>query len=244
MDDYTIHNILKSGTGPDQCEAAERGVIPKHPMRLYVVGASKSGKTNLVVSLLSEDRFYKGYWPKKNIFIISPTTGIDSTYNILGLDKKTQYIEPRDALDFLDMVQRVQTISITEADQDLNKVPRLLIIFDDCLSHKRLMQSQQLLRFAIMSRHFSVSIFFLSQAYHRLGKSIRMNMSSLIYFKASSKEDETVAKDYCAPGMSYKNFISRIINPATRHKYNFLYINLEKPFEERYKHNFTTTLSF
>ena len=69
MDDYTIHNILKSGSGAIQCEAAEKGVIPKHPMRLYVVGASKSGKTNLVVSLLSEDRFYKGYWPKKNIFI-------------------------------------------------------------------------------------------------------------------------------------------------------------------------------
>ena len=179
---------------------------------------------------------------KKNIFIVSPTTSVDSTYDLLDLDKKTQYIHPNDALEFLDMIQRVQTKTIAEAKNDFNKTPRLLIIFDDCLSNKRLMQSQQLLKFSIMSRHFNTSIWILSQAYHRVQKSIRMNMSALIYFKASSKEDQTVAEDFCSPGMSYRTFITKIINVATKERFNFLYINLEKPFNERYKQNFTTNL--
>ena len=61
----------------------DSGVIPKHPFRAILSGSSGSGKTNLLIHLLTQKEFYKNYF--NYIFIISPTAGkLDDSYNALS----------------------------------------------------------------------------------------------------------------------------------------------------------------
>ena len=93
-----------------------------------------------------------------------------------------------------------------------------------------------------MSRHWNISMIVLSQAYHRIAKSIRLQMSSIIYFKGSNKELEVLTEDFGAPGTSKKEFM-KIIQDSTNQRYSFFFIDLHRPIEKgRYRQNLTKFL--
>ena len=50
-------------------------VVPRLPMRTVALGPSSSGKSNLLVTLLTDDRCYKNKFEK--IYWISPTARVD-----------------------------------------------------------------------------------------------------------------------------------------------------------------------
>ena len=50
-DTFAIHEIKYNKTKIIQPKAAQLGVIPEHPFRAYIVGASGSGKTNLMEAI-------------------------------------------------------------------------------------------------------------------------------------------------------------------------------------------------
>ena len=61
----------------------EEHVVPKHPFRMILSGASGSGKTNLLLHLLTTKDIYKDYFDV--IIICSPTAGkLDDSYNALA----------------------------------------------------------------------------------------------------------------------------------------------------------------
>ncbi len=55
--------------------------VPRLPMRVVALGPSSSGKPNLLVTLLTDDRFYKNKFEK--IYWISPTARVDSSLDVL-----------------------------------------------------------------------------------------------------------------------------------------------------------------
>ena len=67
-------------------------IIPKHPFRAIMSGSSGSGKTNLLIQLLTNKKFYFNYF--QVIFIISPSAGkLDDSYKTLEEKKgKTKVI--------------------------------------------------------------------------------------------------------------------------------------------------------
>lgn len=229
---FKITEVEKKHTNKiKQAPFAQMGVIPIHPFRLYIVGASQSGKSNLMLFLLSKDNYYKKYFDK--IFIISPTAKkLDKTYDILDDDYNN------DNLMYFPCDKNVLE-TILEIQEENEKKDKVLCVFDDCISFQKFMRSDQLLQFAIMSRHYNISIFLLSQAYHSVPKPIRMNMSALVYFKGSNKEQEIIYEDYCPPRYNKKQFLEKI-NDATEKPYSFLYIDLHIPLHgkiPRYRKN-------
>ena len=55
------------------------GNVPCHPCSVLFCGRSGSGKTNLLIRLLTEKKFYKGYFDM--VFVWSDTSDIDDLYD-------------------------------------------------------------------------------------------------------------------------------------------------------------------
>lgn len=210
-----------------QCSYAQCGVLPKHPFRSYLIGASGSGKTNMLLNLLTREGFYKNYFDK--IFVISPTAcKLDESYQ--SLERDTKYQEGKDLLYFPCKKEVLQ--QILDIQEDTKKKDKVLVILDDIVSYGKFCRSNQLLQFAVMSRHFNVSMFILSQAFYLIPKPVRLNMSWIIYFKGSNKELTTIVEEYCPGGMDDKEFRRRV-SKATEEPYSFLFIDLNTKLHGR-----------
>ncbi len=63
-------------------------VLPRLPIRALALGNSGNGKTNLIATLITDERFYRGSFEK--IYWFSPTAKIDD-----ALDPVREYIDTR-----------------------------------------------------------------------------------------------------------------------------------------------------
>lgn len=230
---YEIKPIRVRQNKIAQPKASRIGILPEHPFRMYVVGASGSGKSNLVLNLLSRRDLYCGYFD--NIIVISPTAlNVDTSYEVLNLDPEN-FFQP--TIEVLEQLKQLQEKRIEEAKGVKNNVKKMLIIFDDIVSHKKFCNSPIFLQYAVMSRHWNISLMILSQAYHRIPKSVRLQMSSLIFFKGSNKELDALTDDFVAPGMSHKTF-KNIVSNTTNKRFNFFYVDIHRPIGHgRYRKN-------
>jgi hypothetical protein len=210
-----------------QCPMAKVKAIPSHPHRSYIVGCSGSGKTNLLLNLLTRDGFYKDWYDL--IIVISPTSlNLDKSYE--ELEKETKYKNGKDLLYFEPDVEVLKTI--LEMQEETEKEKKVLVILDDFVSYKKFTNSHELLRFAIMSRHYNISMMLLSQCYYLVPKSVRLNMSACYYFRGNMQETETMAEMYCPSGMRKKDFI-QLIEKATEEPYSFIHINTHIPLHDK-----------
>lgn len=233
---YEITKVNVNEEKIPQCAAAEAGILPTHPFRMYVVGASGSGKSNFILNLLTRDNMYKDYFDC--VLIISPTAvQLDPNYAVLDLPDE-HYFQPEE-----EVLERIMEIQKDEVeDKGKEKCDKILLVLDDIISYKDFVKSPILLKFAVMSRHWNISMMVLSQAYHRIPKPIRLQMSSVVFFKGSNKELEVLSEDFGAPGMSSWRFMNGITY-ATMEKYNFFFIDLHTSIEEgRYRKNLTEHL--
>ena len=64
-----------------QVPQADNDVLPRLPMRIIALGPSSSGKTNMLVTLLTDQRFYKHKFEK--IYWVSPTSTVDPSLDVL-----------------------------------------------------------------------------------------------------------------------------------------------------------------
>jgi len=210
-----------------QCPMAEVKAIPAHPHRSYVVGCSGSGKTNLLLNLLTRNNFYKDWYDL--VTVLSPCAlSLDKSYKTL--EKETKYENGKD-LFFFDCKEEVLK-SILDMQEETEKEKKVLVILDDFVSYKKFTNSPMLLKFAIMSRHFNISMMVLSQCYYLVPKSIRLNMSAIYYFKGNAQETETIAEMYCPGGYRKKDFI-QLIEKATEEPYSFIHINTHIPLHHK-----------
>lgn len=228
---YKIRKIHSKEDDIKQPQGVIDGILPRHPFRWFIVGASGSGKSNFVANLLSRKDMYKGYFD--SVLIISPTAlHLDPTYRALKLPERNFFpCEP----EVLERIMELQADNV-ESHNTKAEARKLLVVLDDFISYKDFTNSPILLKFAVMSRHWNISMMILSQAYHRVPKSIRLQMSAVTYFKGSNKEQKVMAEDFGAPGLSHKEFI-RKIDEAVREPYNFFFIDLHRPQDSRYRRN-------
>lgn len=230
---FQIDEIKVKTNKIKQVASAKAGILPEHPFRMYIVGASGSGKTNFMLNLLIKPVMYRHYFD--TVLVISPTARrLDASYQKLGLSEYNYY-EPDEKV--LERIQAIQEEAVESKGK--NKAPKVLLIMDDVVSYNEFLRSKTLLRFAVMSRHWNVSLIIMSQAYHRIPKSIRLQMTCVIYFKGSNKEQEVLAEDFGAPGLSKKQFIAKI-NYATEERFNFMFVDINRPLNMgRYRKNLT-----
>ena len=224
-------NSIETGVDGDLIQDLHPALINKSHIAVFV-GKSKSGKSNLMVNLLSKgkkDGVRQSY--KKvfhDIIIVSPSLKSFKNNIFEDIDEEKQFDKLNfDTLDFID--------TLTEMNADLEK--NTLVVLDDVGSSLRVnerflgLQTQK-------HRHRRTTWFIVAQKYRDLPTSIRANLSALYLFRPISLKELDAIYEELLP-FNKKNLI-QFINWVFDTKYNFLYIDmsLEKSSSPIYYKNF------
>jgi hypothetical protein len=229
-------------------------VLPEHPFRAVVSGSSGSGKTQLILNLLTNKHYYKDYFDI--IFVLSPTAGeLDDTYDaIKPKTKKENGKEPsakqlataikkpqkETKVVFINQVKPEKLKKIMDINEQLIKSkgvensPKLLLLYDDVVSDKKLMADGVFRHTFIASRHYNASVIICTQKYNEVPRVCRLQASAIMYFKGTESENGRIIDEFCPPSYNKKEF-TQILHEATKEKYSFLFINCHDDIRTRYR---------
>lgn len=200
-------------------------LIPKHPFRCLISGPSNSGKTVLFVSLLTNPVFgYKDFFHK--VILIGPNVHSEQYEPIEdALGDKLMKMDEFDNKYLLELLDYLK-----EQKEELGALsPRVLVVFDDCLDNKEIVNSSFLKALFIRGRHSQTSSMFLSQAYNQFPLVLRKQLSNVIQFPTPNKREvDCLAEELNHPRLTEEQF-KKLFHYVTKEKHNFLHINLQCP---------------
>ena len=217
----------------------EANIIPRHPSAVIFNGKSGSGKTQLMVNLLTRPQFYgrtKLNDPKSQyfdlIFFFSPTADQDDLVRFLKLPKK-RIINSFDT-EKLDKILEVQDNLVK--DKGVDKAPKILIVFEDIQSEPKFQRTKSFKRCYIQGRHINISTFLLGQSWTKTERMCRLQANNVFFFPSAASEVELISNEYAPPNTTKKDFMN-LVKDVTSKQYNFLHINFRCPPNERFREN-------
>lgn len=226
-------------------------VIPRHASSVLFNGKSNSGKTQLLLNLVTRPHFYGKdckHTPDKPciagpgmnncayfdlVFLMSPTAdGGDDLPKYLGIPEDRIFTEPSE--ETLKGIMETQKNLIQQ--YGIAKSPKILVIMDDVQSDSRFLNSKPVLKAFIQNRHLNISTYLLGQSWTRTPRTCRLQANNIFFFKGSGSEHKLLIDEFCPAGMKKKEF-AELVDYATSEPYSFLHINMRKPTETRYCKN-------
>jgi hypothetical protein len=220
-----------------QRQLMEDDIIPRHPSSVIFNGSSGSGKSVLLLNMLTRPEFFGGYFDTIHLF--SPTGGSDDLFDVLDLPEEQIHIDMN--VDDLNDILKAQREEIESKGVD--KVKKILIIYEDVQGNGKFMRSKPFLQSFIANRHFGVSTWLCGQSWTRTPKACRLQANNIFYFAGSGSENELLAGEYSPPGMKKKEFMA-LLQQGTRGRYDFVHINNRAPHAERYRRNLDTIIDW
>lgn len=219
---YTIEKLETAKHGIPLRPAMKDGTIPRFPFSILISGRSGSGKTNVLLNLLTRKEFYGNYFHYTVVF--SPTAGNgDDMYDILKLPKeniKNDFSEN----DLNQLIQSRKAMIEEKGIEWTSKNSRVLIILDDIIADTHFLNSPGALKMFALLRHYLCSVVVLTQSYKKIPRSLRLNVNGTIIFPATQSEVEILLDEITPAGLKKRDF-ERLITDATEGQYDFLYIN-------------------
>ena len=184
---------------------------PAKKFRALIVGASHSGKSLMVLNMLQREDFGYRDWFQDEIFIVSPTIGLDSTWNQIDLPKYHKMDSWKDST-----MNQLLKYSV--------KQPRgILLVLDDLAAsdctnaHK----DQMLSKIMMTGRHYGVSLFLMTQKYNSVSTRVRANASHVMTFALPTTSE---MKLFLSDNSDVPN-VERCYQTATSVPYGFMYID-------------------
>ncbi len=205
-----------------QPRACEIGIFPPKMERFHtlIIGRSGSGKTNVMLHMLTDNNLLGKVFRPKNIFLfcaVKPDKGLVKELKI----PKKNIIEDFDDDKLLDMFKKLESVV---DNNGWTAAPRTLWLFDDILARKKLLRGKAIAQIATAGRHAKLSYIMNSQYYKALPPVLRTNASYIIYFSANESENIKFADEQCVSFMTKKKFL-KIIEHCTKERYSFLALN-------------------
>ena len=234
MSKFKIEAIETAKSKTPLKSVMKQGVLPKFPFSMMISGRSGSGKTNLLMNLLSRKEFLKGYF--HYIIVYSPTAGTyDDSYIVLNLPSenfKNDFSEK----DLEDLIQSRKDLIDKKGIEWVTKNSRVLIILDDVIANRDFLNSPAALKAFALLRHYQVAIIVLMQSYNKLPRALRINANAVAVFPSSQSEVEVLLDEITPAGLKKKEF-QKIIEYCTDGRYDFLYINNHADTGKRVRKN-------
>lgn len=217
------------------------------PMRVLIVGKSQyAGKTNFVGNMLlrpygdddeydPDGDFYRRDFTGDNIYIICPSTDIDSKWrtiieelDIPSGNVYTSYDE--------EQLERLYENLSADCTRRLNagaKPEQTLVIMDDCSWSGDLKSKLHgvISKFACNGRQFFISLIVTSQKYTDIATTLRENATGMVLFGCSHKQAELIYNDV---GDRDKKEFLRMFYDTTREPHSFMVVNYSKPADMRF----------
>lgn len=206
-------------------------ILPQHPSRCMFSGNSKSGKSNLMITLIQDERFLKDYFDI--IFVFSPSIYIDDAWESIIPD----IVHPNHAFDeptpeVLEKILEIQQNIIQQSN--IAQSPKILFIFDDIIDNKTIMHNEALNKIFFRGRHSNISSWIATQSYNMVPRKLRLQMTNVFIFKPQKSEENILAKELTQSGMDEKHFI-RLLHHCTKERFSFMHVNLQQPAEKCFR---------
>jgi hypothetical protein len=231
---YAIKVMDTAKSKTPQRQAAKDGVLPRFPFSMIISGSSGSGKTNLLLNLLTRDELYGKYF--HYILVFSPTAGsTDDTYKALKLPKDN-FVRELKAEYLTNIIANRKALIEEKGIEWVVKHSRMCIILDDVIADRGFLQSPEALKLFALLRHYQCAIIMLIQSYNKTPRTLRDNANATIIFPAIRDEVE-VLLDEVTPAELTKREFMEVIKYATREQYHFLYINRHAKPGQQMRHN-------
>jgi hypothetical protein len=219
-------------------------LIPSHPYRSIFTGATGSGKTTMMVNLLTRRRFLKDYFDE--MYLFSPNVEVEEEFKNIGKKNKHTKIFYKEHFhlgDVTSIFEEIKNRAKEYGDVDRDKLPRVLLFIDDFASDRKVMGSKILKTIFFMSRKYSVSTWISTQYYRRVPPEIRTNAEYHVVFVQPNTESEKIA-DEMSVGKFTKKKMLELMNRVADTPYSFLFINRKKtPNDGRFNFTFKHRLT-
>jgi GTPase SAR1 family protein len=183
------------------------------PARIGLIGATGSGKTNILLNFLNRtpDTFTK---------IIICHKLDEKLYDYL----KTKLGDMVITYKGLNELPRFNELELDDKD-------RLLLVFDDIVNDSKKLQEDIVLEYFLLGRKVKagITMFYLSQSYYKIPKSIREQVNYVFIVRLKDKRDiKTIIGDNTL-GIDDTDVLKYIYNEATKERGDFLKIDLFNP---------------
>jgi hypothetical protein len=231
-------------------------VLPSLPLRAMMLGNSGNGKTNLISSLITDPRFYRGVFAK--LYWFSPTAKIDDSLEPVreyieghleqNQEEDPSFIETLDTSVLANIISKAKHVMeyLKKEKPRRRYAYNILIVIDDLADtsdHKAQMLVNQLF---IKARHYGISTILSTQKLRLplVTQAVRVNITALFVIgKLRNQSDlwDGIIYEYSA--LVDKQKLMSAYKQATDIPYNFLYINLlakdpNKMFYSGFKQSF------
>ena len=225
----------------EQPRACKIGIFPPKLERFHtlVIGRSGSGKTNVLLHMLTEPNLLGNVFEPKNIFLFSAVKPDPSLTKALKIPKKNVITD----FDDDKVLKMFKSLESTVETKGWSSAPRTLWLFDDILSKKKFLRGRAIAQIATAGRHAKLSYLALSQYWKSLPPVLRTNASYIIYFSANESENVKFADEQCPSFMSKKEFL-RLIEHCTREPYSFMALNTLAKKGNEIRKGFNDIVSF
>ena len=174
------------------------------PYRKLIIGPSGSGKTNYLLNSIQKDNniIDKIYLYAKDLE--------EPEYQILINKREQAGIKNlNDPTAFIEYSNSMDNIYNNIEDYNKKRKRKVLIVFDDMISH--LMSDkkvQQIIKeLFIRCRKLNISLCFLTQSYFSVPKDVRLNCTHYIIFKLNNKRELQKIAIKHSSDIDYKDFI-------------------------------------
>ena len=216
----------------------KKDILPDIPFRMLIVGRSGSGKSSILSCLVALPTWYGSDFKGDNIYLWSGSKGDDKINKLIEYKEipdgnvrhewfDTEVSEVYDELvdDWKDKVE------------DKERPNDVLFIVDDLFYSNKFANSR--MKDSMMSkvfqngRKFNISIVILAQKYSSISSSLRENANAIITFGATNKQVDLMEGDWNYLPHS-KDFYKVFRDATNGSKHDFLFINIDRPINERY----------
>lgn len=231
---YDIVPIETDKTKLPQKASSKKNIMPMFPASIIISGRSGSGKTQLILNMLSRPDLLGNYFHK--IIIFSPTAGdLDDTYSSLKIPKEN-FVKKFDS-SMLETILKNRKAEIKkDGIEKVGKTNRVIILFDDMIAERKFLESKENLMMFTLLRHYLISVCVLSQSFKKIPRSIRVNANFVCIFPSLESEIAIMIEEICPSGIQKKQF-RKIIDYCTEGRYDFMTINNHAPVGERIRKN-------
>jgi len=221
-------------------EVMKNGTLPRFPFSILISGRSGSGKTNLLLNMLTRQEFYKNYFHYTMVF--SPTASVgDDMYDVLQLPEEN--IRNDFTQEDLESIIEVRKNLIQEKGIEwVAKNSRMLIILDDIIASRNFLMSPASLKMFALLRHYLCSVIVLTQSYNKIPRALRLNCNAVCVFPASQSEIEVLIDEITPSGIKKRDF-EKVIEYSTAEPYQFLYINNHAKKGQQIRKNLTEIIN-
>jgi hypothetical protein len=214
--------------------------MPEPPFRWLFGAQSYSGKSTVVMNLLTRDEYgYKAYFEDR-IFIFSRSLFQDDIWKHLPDHILARASDKYDeALVTKLWKKQIELV----AKHGKKRENAILLFFDDEQDELAHRGSLKLIdKLFMRGRHANISLIITGQEYMWFPKTLRVNCSHACFFRLTNeKERKTVAVEQCS-GLSSSQMMALMMH-VHREKFAFLYINHTEPdISKRFFKNFETRL--